>query len=442
MWQSGRTCLRAMLLLTAASAATRPGAETETQRGREAQRHAAGCEPPQCQYTAGSGIYWSTYGSALQSPVVSQESLALLDRGLALPYVVGIAHYQNWSSLESARGVFNWTVLDAIFAAAERHEKMVLLGLQQGVCAPRWLLEDPGVRTVPFVHANPGWYRWATLQTPPDLITFAPPWHNPVYEAAVGHLVRAVAARYGSHASLSWVNVAGPSASAGVEANFNIDWDASRVAFSWRGSSGAGGINSSTNDHAFDRALNYTKTSYVTAWKQRIDLYDEVFPAHVRLGMATHDQNGDYGWGAGVDASGAHAGKVVAYSVADKMAAAREIRDHLLSRAARSRQLNAGRDGSRRPTPVVRCCGGSSNAHVYGNLTPHGTPGNNGNFALLLWVRLHMRMRTLPQSLPRARADGRYATAFSSDHRFRVNPHATTCSSAAVGIAVRWGVGS
>ena len=33
----------------------------------------------------------------------------------------------------------------------------------------------------------------------------------------------------------------------------------------------------------------------------------------------------------------------------------------------------------------MRCCGGSSNPHVWGNLTPSGTPGTNGNFARLLW---------------------------------------------------------
>eukprot|EP01043_Picozoa_sp_COSAG02_P069691 COSAG02_NODE_12045_length_1607_cov_3.944960_2_plen_163_part_01 len=138
---------------------------------------------------------------------------------MALTYVVGIAHYQNWSALENSRGVYNWTVLDAIFAAAERHDKMVLLGLQQGVCAPRWLLEDSAVRTVRFVHANPGWYHWATLQTPPNEITFAPPWHNPIYEEAVRRVVRAMATRYGARPSLAWVNVAGPSASAGVQAS-------------------------------------------------------------------------------------------------------------------------------------------------------------------------------------------------------------------------------
>ena len=316
-----------------------------------------GCEPPRCQYTAGNGIYWSTYGSALQRPIVTNESLALLEQGLMLKYVVGIAHYQNWSTLESSRGVYNWTVLDAIFAAAERHGKMVLLGLQQGVCAPRWVLEDSAVRTVRFVHANPGWYHWSTLQTPPNEITFAPPWHNPVYEEAVGRVVRAMAVRYGSRPSLSWVNIAGPSASAGVEANFNIDFNASRAAFPRLGGS-------SSLDDSFDRALNYTKAAYVATWKDSIDFYDKIFPPHVRLGMATHDQNGDYGWDAGL----------VTYSVDDKMAAARDIRDHLLFKTSR-----------RRPTPVVRCCGGSSNPHVWGDLTEGGTPGSNGNFALLLW---------------------------------------------------------
>ena len=291
-----------LMLATAAAAAAAAAAGAAT----------TACEPPRCRYTAGSGIYWSTYGGPLQKPLVANESLALLDAGLGLDHIAGVSHYQNWSALEGTRGVYNWTVLDAVFAAAARHDKFVLLGLQQGVCAPRWLLEDTAVHTVRFVHANPGWYRWATLQTPPNLITFAPPWHSPAYEAAVERVVRAMAARYGSHPSLAWVNVAGPSASAGVEANFNIDWNASRVAYLARGP-GNGGGGRGDSSGSFDEALNYTKAGYVDTWKRQLDLYDDAFPRSARLGMATHDQNGDFGWaarGTAAAAVGAAAGAV------------------------------------------------------------------------------------------------------------------------------------
>jgi len=69
------------------------------------------------------------------------------------------------STLEPTDGAFNWTLLDAVFAAAEKTNKGVILGLQAGVCAPAWLLKTPEVATVRFVHRNPGWYSWATMQS-------------------------------------------------------------------------------------------------------------------------------------------------------------------------------------------------------------------------------------------------------------------------------------
>jgi len=33
-------------------------------------------------------------------------------------YIAGVAHYQNWSTLQPGPGMYNWTLLDAIFAAA------------------------------------------------------------------------------------------------------------------------------------------------------------------------------------------------------------------------------------------------------------------------------------------------------------------------------------
>ena len=69
-------------------------------------------------YAPNAGIYFSTYGGPLSAISVSQSSLQLLDAVLSYPYVAGVAHYQNWSTLEVAEGVFNWTVLDAVFAAA------------------------------------------------------------------------------------------------------------------------------------------------------------------------------------------------------------------------------------------------------------------------------------------------------------------------------------
>ena len=274
---------------------------------------------------------------------------------LAFGHIAGVAHYQNWSTLEPAHGVYNWTVLDAVFAAAARTNKTVIMGLQAGVCAPRWLLQSQKVATARFVHRNPGWFRWASLQSHVQgvpVITLARPWHNPAYDAALERTLRAVALRFAAHPALAYVNVVGPSASAGVEANFNVDYPESRRVIP-----------------DFDAQMNYTQSSYVAGWKHRIDLHLALFPG-CRVGMATHDMPGDFGWAGG---------EVVVYSIAQKLAAARCIRDYLLL---------AGSSGDR-PPPVIRDCGGSNNTKVWGEpgLTvggPHDIPPPK-NFALLLW---------------------------------------------------------
>ena len=53
-----------------------------------------------CDYERGNGLYWSTYGGPVQRSVVTPSSIKLIDDVLAFDYVAGIAHYQNWSTLE------------------------------------------------------------------------------------------------------------------------------------------------------------------------------------------------------------------------------------------------------------------------------------------------------------------------------------------------------
>jgi hypothetical protein len=109
-----------------------------------------------CKYKKDNGIYYSTYGGLLQRSLVSHSAFDQLDDVLSYDYVKGVAHYQNWSTLEVADGVFNWTVLDNIFNSTAKHGKFVLLGLQMGVCAPKWLLNNTDIQTTRFVHGNPG----------------------------------------------------------------------------------------------------------------------------------------------------------------------------------------------------------------------------------------------------------------------------------------------
>ena len=88
-----------------------------------------------------------------------------------------------------------------MFGGARRNHKSVVVGLQAGVCAPRWLLERPDVATARFVHRNPGWFGWASLQSHVrgvPVLPFARPWDNPAYDEALGRTLRALAQRYGA----------------------------------------------------------------------------------------------------------------------------------------------------------------------------------------------------------------------------------------------------
>lgn len=312
--------------------------------------------PPSCTYSNQSGVFLETYGSELQWAAPPPQALTQLDVALRLPYIRGVSHYQNWSTLEIAPGVFNWTIPDAVFALAAKHDKHVILGLQMGVAAPAWLLTDPQVPTVDFVHANRPWAALSTVQRWVDgllVSRLARAWDNPVYAARVEAAVRALAARYAGRKELVFVNVAGPSASGGVEANFNMQYPLSRRV-----------------NPAFDAQLNYTEAKFVQVWQQRIDLYLALF---AQVGMATHDQPGQ---------QGLVGGRVITYTDAQRMATARAVRDYLVAEHPRRK---AGRPA------VVRCCGGSSNPAIWG--PPGSRQPPPSTYALLMWeVRQQARI--------------------------------------------------
>ncbi len=279
--------------------------------------------PVRLTYEKQDGIYLLTYASTTQSPVFERK----LEAALAMSYVKGVSHHQEWRTLEPREGVYDWRELDLVFDLARKHGKQVILGVQAGVMAPAWLLRKDGVRTVDFVHNNPGWTAWSTLKIPATvtgknvtLSRMALPW-DLGYNAALYRTLARIAARYDGESGLTYVNVCGPSASGGVEANFNINWTLSRAAVP-----------------DFDRKLGFTLARYVAAWKAAIDAHFRVFRKST-LGMGNHTL-AEAPWGFAE-------GPVVTYTSAEQMRAAREIRDYLLRRHLEER----GTSG------VVRNCG-------------------------------------------------------------------------------------
>jgi hypothetical protein len=281
---------------------------------------------------------------------VPPAALTQLDEALQYPYIRGVSHYQNWSTWETAPGVYNWTLPDAIFSLAARHNKFVILGLQMGVAAPAWLLRDPAVATVDFVHANPGWCPMSTLQRAVDglcVSTVARAWDNPSYATRVESAVRALAARYARRPELVFVNVAGASVSGGVETNFVIQYPLSRRV-----------------NREVDVQFNFTLDKYVAVWQERIDLYLELFP---QVGVGLNNETGTHGY---------EGGRVVPYSAVEQANAARAIRDRLVTQHPRKQH---GR------TAVVRTCGGSDRTALWGQVGNRSGPPPGALFAELLW---------------------------------------------------------
>eukprot|EP00040_Diaphanoeca_grandis_P029096 m.169451 g.169451 ORF g.169451 m.169451 type:complete len:440 (+) comp31572_c0_seq1:322-1641(+) len=306
-----------------------------------------------CQYQPDNGVYYSTYGGKLQAPQVPASAFVELDEVLSYSYIRGVAHYQNWSTFEPEDGQYNFSTIDTIFELAQKHNKHVILGMQMGVCAPLWVLEHPDVATVDFVHSNPGWSHWSTLQHYAQgylVTTMAVPWvENAVYGSYTERVVRALAVRYANNSQLAYVNVCGPSASGGVEANFNVDYKASRV------------VNAQ-----YDTEMNYTLNHYVTAWEHQIDLYVSLFP---RSGMATHDETGQQGYD-----PQSHA--IVDYDVNDRMTTARAIRNYM---------INQHKLKKRRRNPIIRCCGGNNITAEWGKPGTTVDKPPKDTYALLMW---------------------------------------------------------
>lgn len=266
--------------------------------------------PVDLVYRDGDGIYMLMYGTSREEPMFTNK----INAALSLSYIKGIAYYQQWNELEpDVQGQFEWRQLDNAFNAVKQHNKKIIIGMQAGVMSPQWLIEHPDVQTIDFVHGNVGWSAWSTVHwtemvgTNSYTVSRMPlPW-DPVYNTRLDHVLSKIAERFGDEPCIEFINVCGPSVSGGAEANFNVNWTASRAV-----------------DPDFDEHLGFTSAKYVAAWKRSIDAHMQIF-TNAALCVGLHDQTGTYGF---------ENNAVVQYSQVQRMDAAREIRDYFLQQHA------------------------------------------------------------------------------------------------------------
>jgi hypothetical protein len=182
------------------------------------------------------------------------------------PSVSGVDLLMQWDNLEPAANTFDWSVLDCVFAQADRHHKFVALALVPGFRSPPWVLQMPGVQTQSFKFS----YDDKAPARPLPL-----PW-NEVYLQSWFTFLGAVAARYGTNPEFRLIQVAGPTS---VSTEMSLP----------DRRSGDTGLPASANgsDIAEWIALGYTPDKYVNAWRESFDNYHQLFPNQY-LGLALY----------------------------------------------------------------------------------------------------------------------------------------------------------
>lgn len=109
MWVRTRTMFACVLLMPLArasvggSANAYYGPSALPRSGSSLRTWPSNLSSSRLRYDHRNGIYWSTYGGPLQKATVDNVELGLLDDVLAFEYVAGVAHYQNWSTLETSQ---------------------------------------------------------------------------------------------------------------------------------------------------------------------------------------------------------------------------------------------------------------------------------------------------------------------------------------------------
>jgi hypothetical protein len=102
-------------------------------------------------------------------PCSAKMDQEFISQAVSNPSMSGVAFQIAWNKIEPAEGQFDWSKLDALFAAAEQSKKWVHLLIFPGFHTPAWALED--VKTESFsVHYGPGHGDTESLPMPWDRV--------------------------------------------------------------------------------------------------------------------------------------------------------------------------------------------------------------------------------------------------------------------------------
>ena len=183
------------------------------------------------------------------------------------PSVSGVDIFMQWSRLEPESGVFDWSVLDCVFAEADNHNKFVALTLSPGFTTPSWVLQLPGVQTQNFS------FEYFNTNAPSRPLPL--PWNQPYLQTWFTAL-KAVAARYGTNPEFRLIAVGGPTS---VSTEMSLP----------DRTSGDSALPASANgsDISEWQSLGYTPSRYSSAWKEAFSNYHQIFP-HQFLGLALY----------------------------------------------------------------------------------------------------------------------------------------------------------
>jgi hypothetical protein len=183
-------------------------------------------------------------GLAVVLPTGDTRDQSLNLQALNNSFMSGVAVQVNWRDVEPMEGKFNWSRLDALFAAAESSNQWVRLSVFPGFFSPAWALE--GAKTEMFeIQYGPGHGMPASLPMPWDR----------VYLGRWLAFAKQLAERYGNSPAFRVIGAAGP-----TSVSDEMTLPVSRQA-----------IQKWLND-------GYTPTKYLDAWEEVFRVYNGSFP--------------------------------------------------------------------------------------------------------------------------------------------------------------------